>query len=296
MKLFVTGVAGQLGHDVMNELNKRGYEGVGSDLAPEYSGIQDSTAVTTMPYISVDITDASAVEKAITEAGVDGVVHCAAWTAVDAAEDEDKQEIVRKVNVLGTENIAKVCKKLGIKMMYLSTDYVFDGQGTTPWEPDCKAYKPLNVYGQTKLDGELAVTPEALNAVLPEGVRVLEVYESTRKARELRRLRALLTLEYDGAVPEPAAITTLLERPELVVEKRTKRGMAETDIRPMLHAYHVEAAPGALLLTCEVSAQEPSLNPMLLAAAIERYLPGAKPDFIRCRRLEMLDEQGEVFR
>ena len=120
MKLFVTGVAGQLGHDVMNELNKRGYEGVGSDLAPEYSGIQDSTAVTTMPYISVDITDASAVEKAITEAGVDGVVHCAAWTAVDAAEDEDKQEIVRKVNVLGTENIAKVCKKLGIKMMYLS--------------------------------------------------------------------------------------------------------------------------------------------------------------------------------
>ena len=147
-----------------------------------------------------------------------------------------------------------------------------------------------------ELDGELAVTPEALNAVLPEGVRVLEVYESTRKARELRRLRALLTLEYDGAVPEPAAITTLLERPELVVEKRTKRGMAETDIRPMLHAYHVEAAPGALLLTCEVSAQEPSLNPMLLAAAIERYLPGAKPDFIRCRRLEMLDEQGEVFR
>ena len=147
-----------------------------------------------------------------------------------------------------------------------------------------------------ELDGELAVTPEALNAVLPEGVRVLEVYESTRKARELRRLRALLTLEYDGAVPEPAAITALLERPELVVEKRTKRGMAETDIRPMLHAYHVEAAPGALLLTCEVSAQEPSLNPMLLAAAIERYLPEAKPDFVRCRRLEMLDEQGEVFR
>ena len=157
MKLFVTGVAGQLGHDVMNELNKRGYEGVGSDLAPQYSGIQDGTAVTTMPYVSVDITDAAAVEKAITEAGVDGVVHCAAWTAVDAAEDEDKQEIVRRVNVLGTENIAKVCKKLGIKMMYLSTDYVFDGQGTTPWEPDCKDYKPLNVYGQTKLDGELAV-------------------------------------------------------------------------------------------------------------------------------------------
>lgn len=158
MKLFVTGVAGQLGHDVMNELNKRGYEGVGSDLAPAYSGIQDGTAVTTMPYVSVDITDAAAVEKAITQAGVDGVVHCAAWTAVDAAEDEDKQEIVRRVNVLGTENIAKVCKKLGIKMMYLSTDYVFDGQGTAPWDPDCKDYAPQNVYGQTKLDGELAVS------------------------------------------------------------------------------------------------------------------------------------------
>ena len=158
MKLFVTGVAGQLGHDVMNELDKRGYEGVGSDLAPQYSGIQDGSAVTRMPYVSVDITDAAAVEKAITEAGVDGVVHCAAWTAVDAAEDEDKQEIVRRVNVLGTENIAKVCKKLGIKMMYLSTDYVFDGQGIEPWQPDCKEYKPLNVYGQTKLEGELAVS------------------------------------------------------------------------------------------------------------------------------------------
>ena len=157
MKFFVTGVAGQLGHDVMNELHKRGYEGVGSDLAPSYNGIQDGTAVTSMPYVSVDITDAEAVEKAITESGVDGVVHCAAWTAVDAAEDEDKQETVRKVNVLGTENIAKVCQKLNIKMMYLSTDYVFDGQGTTPWEPDCKDYQPLNIYGQTKLEGELAV-------------------------------------------------------------------------------------------------------------------------------------------
>ena len=157
MKLFVTGVAGQLGHDVMNELHKRGYEGIGSDLAPVYNGIQDGTAVTSMPYVSVDITDAAAVEKAITEAGVDLVVHSKKKKTVDAAEDEDKQELVRRVNALGTENIAKVCKKLGIKMMYLSTDYVFDGQGETPWEPDCKDYKPLNVYGQTKLDGELAV-------------------------------------------------------------------------------------------------------------------------------------------
>ena len=158
MKFFVTGVAGQLGHDVMNELHKRGFEGVGSDIAPVYNGIQDHSPVTEMPYVSMDITDARAVENILTQIKPDAVIHCAAWTAVDAAEDEDKQEKVRLVNVTGTENIAKVCQKLDIKMMYLSTDYVFDGQGESPWDPDCKDYKPLNVYGQTKLDGELAVS------------------------------------------------------------------------------------------------------------------------------------------
>ena len=158
MRIFVTGVGGQLGHDVMNELAKRGYEGVGSDIAPSYSGIADGTAVTTMPYVQMDITDKASVEKVIKEANVDAVIHCAAWTAVDAAEDEENQPKVRMVNVTGTQNIADVCKELDIKMLYLSTDYVFDGQGTTPWEPDCKDYKPLNVYGQTKLDGELAVS------------------------------------------------------------------------------------------------------------------------------------------
>ncbi len=158
MKVFVTGVAGQLGHDVMNELAKRGYEGVGTDLAPEYSGIQDGSAVTTMPYVSMDITDAEAVRKVLTEICPDAVIHCAAWTAVDLAEDEDKQEKVHAINVDGTRNIALICKELDCKMLYLSTDYVFDGQGTEPWQPDCKDYKPLNVYGQTKLDGELAVS------------------------------------------------------------------------------------------------------------------------------------------
>ncbi len=158
MKVFVTGVAGQLGHDVMNELAKRGYEGVGTDLAPEYSGIQDGSAVTTMPYVSMDITDAEAVRKVLTEVCPDAVIHCAAWTAVDLAEDEDKQEKVHAINVDGTRNIALICKELDCKMLYLSTDYVFDGQGTEPWQPDCKDYKPLNVYGQTKLDGELAVS------------------------------------------------------------------------------------------------------------------------------------------
>ena len=158
MKFFVTGVNGQLGHDVMNELSKRGYEGVGSDLGETYAGVQDGSAVTTMPYVSLDITDQAAVKKQIMEIKPDAVIHCAAWTAVDAAEDEDKQATVKKVNVDGTRNIAEVCKALDCKMLYLSTDYVFDGQGMTPWEPDCKDYKPLNVYGQSKLDGELAVS------------------------------------------------------------------------------------------------------------------------------------------
>ncbi len=158
MKVLVTGVAGQLGHDVMNELAKRGYEGVGTDLAEAYSGVADGTAVTTMPYISMDITDAEAVEKNIKELAPDVVVHCAAWTAVDLAEDEDKQAKVRAINVGGTDNIAKASKAVNAKMVYISTDYVFDGQGEIPWDPDCKDYKPLNVYGQSKLDGELAVS------------------------------------------------------------------------------------------------------------------------------------------
>lgn len=157
MRFFVTGVNGQLGHDVMNELRKRGHQGVGSDLAPAYAGVADGSAVTTMPYAALDITDAQAVRRVIGEVKPDAVIHCAAWTAVDMAEDDDKVALVRNVNADGTRNIAQVCKELGCKMLYLSTDYVFDGQGTQPWKPDCKDYKPLNVYGQTKLEGELAV-------------------------------------------------------------------------------------------------------------------------------------------
>jgi len=157
MKVFVTGVAGQLGHDVVNELCKRGHTAVGSDIAPEYSGVADGSAVTKCQYFAMDITDKASVSAVLTEVKPDAVVHCAAWTAVDLAEDEDKQEKVRAINAFGTQNIADACKVLDCKMVYISTDYVFDGQGDTPWQPDCKDYKPLNVYGQTKLEGELAV-------------------------------------------------------------------------------------------------------------------------------------------
>ena len=137
MKVLVTGVKGQLGHDVMNELAKRGYEGVGVDVE------------------EMDITDEAAVRRVMEEVRPDKMVHCAAWTAVDAAEDQ--VEMCRKVNALGTENIAKMCGELDIPMIYLSTDYVFDGEGTRPWEPDDPVVKPLNVYGQTKYEGELAI-------------------------------------------------------------------------------------------------------------------------------------------
>lgn len=156
MRVFVTGVAGQLGHDVMNECAKRGLKGIGTDLKETYSGIQDGSYVTTAPYVSLDITDAEAVEKTITELHPDVIVHCAAWTAVDAAEE--KKDLVMKINVDGTQNIANAAKVIDAKMVYISTDYVFNGQGTTPWDPDCKDYAPLSVYGESKLGGELAVS------------------------------------------------------------------------------------------------------------------------------------------
>lgn len=156
MKVFVTGVNGQLGHDVVNELYKRGHMAVGSDVAA-YNGIFGDFPVATMPYIALDITDSKDVEKVVTEIRPDAVIHCAAWTAVDMAEDEDKKALVRKINAGGTRNIANICKDINCKMVYISTDYVFGGRGTEPWQPDCKDYAPLNIYGKTKLEGERIV-------------------------------------------------------------------------------------------------------------------------------------------
>lgn len=140
MKVLVTGVKGQLGYDVVNELNKRNHTAIGTDIE------------------EMDITDANSVDAFISSVKPDAVIHCAAWTAVDAAEDEENRDTVYRVNADGTKNIATVCKKLGCKMMYISTDYVFNGQGTEAWLPDCMEYAPLSVYGQTKLQGELAVS------------------------------------------------------------------------------------------------------------------------------------------
>ena len=148
MKVFVTGIGGQLGYDVIIELKKRRYDCVGSDIIEK----SDEN------YVQLDITDKDAVESVLSEIQPDVVIHCAAWTAVDAAEDEENKAKVYAVNVTGTKNIAEACKDLGCKMVYISTDYVFNGQGTEPWQADCKEYAPLNYYGQTKLEGELAVS------------------------------------------------------------------------------------------------------------------------------------------
>lgn len=156
MKALVTGVAGQLGHDIMKELEVRGITGIGSDLAPAYSGmVADSVA--SMPYVQLDITDRKAVQQVLQSVQPDVLIHCAAWTAVDAAEEAENQSKVWAINADGTRYLAEAAKAVGAKMLYISTDYVFDGQGTQPWEPDCKAYAPLNVYGKSKLQGELAV-------------------------------------------------------------------------------------------------------------------------------------------
>ena len=158
MKAFVTGVGGQLGHDVVNELKRKCWDVVGSDIHVTYSGIQDGSEVVRAPYVQLDITDREAVLATIGEIHPDVIIHCAAWTAVDAAEEEENKAKVEAINHLGTKYMAEAAKSVDAKMLYLSTDYVFDGKGERPWQPDDKNYAPLNYYGQTKLEGELAVS------------------------------------------------------------------------------------------------------------------------------------------
>lgn len=157
MKILVTGVNGQLGHDVINELVKRNIDCIGSDITEVYKGADDGTAVVSTQYVQMDITDQSMVQSVFNQIKPAAVIHCAAWTAVDAAEEEENKQKVYTINAYGTENIALVSKEINAKMMYISTDYVFNGNGSNPWQPDCKDYAPLNTYGKTKLDGELAV-------------------------------------------------------------------------------------------------------------------------------------------
>ena len=154
MKVFVTGVNGQLGHDVMNSLYYAEIDAIGSDIKESYSGVQDGSPACTMPYIGLDLTDEEKTRKIITEEGIDAIIHCAAWTAVDAAEEPENQAIVEKINGEVPGVLAKIMKERDGKMLYLSTDYVFSGEGTEPWSPDETNFSPINFYGKTKLMGE----------------------------------------------------------------------------------------------------------------------------------------------
>lgn len=158
MKVLVTGANGQLGYDVLKELHKRNYVGVGCGRSPKYNGKTEDSFIRDIPYIQLDITNAESVKQILCEIQPDAVIHCAAWTAVDLAEENENKSDVWNVNVKATRNIAEVCSSLGCKMMYISTDYVFDGNGEEPWKTDNHFYQPLNYYGQTKLEGEQAVS------------------------------------------------------------------------------------------------------------------------------------------
>lgn len=235
MKVLVTGVKGQLGHDVVNELTKRGHTTIGVDIE------------------EMDITDENAVDSIIKNASPDAVIHCAAWTAVDLAEDEDKQEKVRLVNAVGTENIAKVCKELDCKMIYISTDYVFDGTGTRPWKPD-DVRRPLNVYGQTKYEGELAVEKHLSKYYI---VRIAWVFGVNGKnfiktMLSLGKLHDKLTVVNDQ-IGTPTYTYDLA---------RLLADMAETDKYGKYHATNEGGYISWYDFTCEIMRQAKQYNPV----------------------------------
>lgn len=235
MKVLVTGVKGQLGFDVVNELNKRGHVAVGVDID------------------EMDITDTTSVNSVIKETNPDAVIHCAAWTAVDAAEDAENIEKVRLVNATGTENIAKVCKELDCKMIYISTDYVFDGEGTRPWEPDDER-SPLNIYGQTKYEGELAVEKHLSKYYI---VRIAWVFGVNGKnfiktMLNLGKTRDALTVVSD----QIGTPTYTYDLARLLVD------MAETDKYGRYHATNEGGYISWYDFTCEIMKQASEYNPV----------------------------------
>ena len=248
MRVLVTGVNGQLGHDMMLELKRRKHEPIGSGSGPEYRGSDDVAA---MPYEQMTITDAENVQAVLKKVQPDAVIHCAAWTAVDAAEDEENREKVFSLNVTGTRNIAEVCREIGAKMVYLSTDYVFDGQGTRPWQPDDKDYAPLNVYGQSKLEGEFAVRETLERAFI---VRIAWVFGKNGKNFIRTMLNVAKTHDTVRVVNDQIGTPTYTA--DLA---RLLTDMIETDRYGCYHATNAETEPGAFIswydFTCEIYRQ-----------------------------------------
>ena len=272
MKVLVTGVNGQLGHDMMLELKRRNHEPTGSGSGPEYRG-HDSVAA--MPYEQMNITDAQNVQDVLKRLQPDAVVHCSAWTAVDAAEEEGNREKVFSLNVNGTRNIAEACRAIGAKLVYLSTDYVFDGQGIRPWQPDDRNYAPLNVYGQSKLEGEFAVRETLEQAFI---VRIAWVFGRNGKNFIRTMLNVAKTHNTVRVVNDQIGTPTYTA--DLA---RLLTDMLETERYGTYHATNAETEPGAYIswydFTCEIYRQA-GLKVHVIPVSTEEYgLSRAKRPF-----------------
>ena len=272
MKVLVTGVNGQLGHDMMLELKRRGHDPIGSGSGPEYRG-HDSVAA--MPYEQMNITDAQNVQDVLKRLQPDAVVHCSAWTAVDAAEEEENREKVFSLNVSGTRNIAAACRDIGAKMVYLSTDYVFDGQGIRPWQPDDRNYAPLNVYGQSKLEGEFAVRETLEQAFI---VRIAWVFG--RNGKNFIRTMLNVAKTHDTVRVVNDQIGTPTYTADLA---RLLTDMLETERYGTYHATNAEMEPGGYIswydFTCEIYRQA-GLKVNVIPVSTEEYgLSKAKRPF-----------------
>ena len=285
MKVLVTGVNGQLGHDMMLELAQRGHDPIGSGSGSSYRG---ADRVASMPYEQMNITDAQNVCMVVEKIQPDAVVHCSAWTAVDAAEEEENREKVFRLNVCGTRNIAEACRDVGAKLVYLSTDYVFDGQGTRPWQPDDKNYAPLNVYGQSKLEGEIAVRETLERAFI---VRIAWVFGKNGKNFIRTMLNVAKTHDTVRVVNDQIGTPTYTA--DLA---RLLTDMIETERYGCYHATNAETEPGAYIswydFTCEIYRQA-GLKINVIPVSTEEYgLSRAKRPFNSRLDKNKLQQEG----
>ena len=285
MKVLVTGVNGQLGHDMMLELALRGHDPIGSGSGQSYRG---TDRVASMPYEQMNITDAQDVCTVVEKIQPDAVVHCSAWTAVDAAEEEENREKVFSLNVRGTRNIAEACRNVGAKLVYLSTDYVFDGQGTRPWQPDDKNYAPLNVYGQSKLEGEIAVRETLERAFI---VRIAWVFGKNGKNFIRTMLNVAKTHDTVRVVNDQIGTPTYTA--DLA---RLLTDMIETERYGCYHATNAETEPGAYIswydFTCEIYRQA-GLKINVIPVSTEEYgLSRAKRPFNSRLDKNKLQQEG----
>ena len=270
MLAFVTGACGQLGHDVVEEMESRGYDVVASDILfrdkAEYDDNEEAADSSKAYYVQLDITDKETVDRIVQIFKPDVIFHCAAWTAVDAAESEDNKAKVYAINVIGTKNLAEAAKTVDAKVIYISTDYVFDGQGDRPWQPDDKSYAPLNYYGQTKLEGELAVSSILDKFFI---VRIAWVFGKNGKNFIKTMINVGKTHDTVRVVNDQIGTPTYTyDLARLLVD------MAETDKYGYYHATNSESEPGVYIswyeFCCEFYRQY-GLNTKIIPVSTEEY-------------------------